>query len=76
MISGDERNVVDAVEQIVEELKQIPIKVCLIELPRPDRPLQAASTTRFSGTCEPVHIIQLRPCSRSRLWWLLANVSS
>ncbi|VDO61332.1 unnamed protein product [Heligmosomoides polygyrus] len=26
MISGDERNVVDAVEQIVEELKQIPIK--------------------------------------------------
>ncbi|KAK6018064.1 KH domain protein [Ostertagia ostertagi] len=27
MISGDERNVIDAVEQIVEELKQIPIKV-------------------------------------------------
>nr|CDJ92971.1 K Homology domain containing protein [Haemonchus contortus] len=26
MISGDERNVVDAVEKIVEELKQIPIK--------------------------------------------------
>ncbi|VDL74265.1 unnamed protein product [Nippostrongylus brasiliensis] len=26
MVSGDERNVIDAVEQIIEELKQIPIK--------------------------------------------------